>query len=57
MRIKITGYFTPEDHETDPTDSTGLTSEAYDNLIAGFGTHEPLRLTDLEDLEVVKVED
>jgi hypothetical protein len=52
MRIKITGYFEPEDYEQDPTDRTGLTGEAYDLLIAGLGQKPPLSLTDLEDLEV-----
>jgi hypothetical protein len=51
MRIKITGYFEPEDEETDPNDSTGLTSEAYDNLIAGENGY-PLKLSDLDDVEV-----
>jgi hypothetical protein len=51
MRIKVTGYFEPEDHELDAADPTGLTSEAYDRLITGEDGRS-LSLMDLEDLEV-----
>lgn len=50
-RIKVTGYFTPDAGEADPTDRTGLTGEAYLGLVANeYGGG--LRLADLEDVEV-----
>lgn len=51
MRIKITGYIEPEDDETDVNSPDGLTSAAYDDLIAGL-SGRPLQVSDLEDVEV-----
>ncbi|AMM44268.1 hypothetical protein BJD78_gp98 [Arthrobacter phage KellEzio] len=50
-RIKITGYFTPEPEEADLFSPTGLTEEAYLNLISGEDG-KPLDLTDLTEVEV-----
>jgi hypothetical protein len=47
MRIKVTGYFTPEPDEPDEVDTddpTGLTSEAYETL------SDSLQLSDLEEV-------
>lgn len=53
MRIKITGYYEPEDDQTDENSPDGLTSAAYDDLIAGL-SGRALRVSDLEDVEVEK---
>jgi hypothetical protein len=50
-RIRITGYYSPSASESDTTDRTGLTAEAYDSLITGEDG-AGLAVADLEDLEV-----
>ena len=36
MRIKVTGYFEPEDDEIDEDDDTGLTEEAFERYTDAF---------------------
>ena len=53
-RIKVTGYVDTDDlnsGDVDLTDGTGLSSEGFDNLIAGENGR-PLKLTDLDDIQV-----
>lgn len=50
-RIRVTGYYTPTDDEADPASRTGLTDEAYLDLIADE-YDMGLKVAGLEDLEV-----
>lgn len=55
-RLKITGYIDTDDlgpGDVDLDHPTGLSSEGYDNLITGENGI-PLKLTDLEDVEIEK---
>lgn len=52
-RIKVTGYFETEGDEADDSSPTGLSEEAYLEMISGE-TGRPLKLTDLDDVTVEK---
>jgi hypothetical protein len=54
VRIRVTGYFTPEPDEEDPSSPTGVTEEAYDRLFNGDGG-PPLSVIDLEELDIKAV--
>jgi hypothetical protein len=50
-RIKVSGYITTEDDQHDPDSPTGLTEDAYMDLISdenGTG----LKVADLDEVEV-----
>lgn len=54
-RIRVTGYITPrylEPGDTQPLDSTGLSVQGWEGLIADRGGRG-LLLADLEDVSVV----
>lgn len=58
-RIKIVGYYDVEnldDAHTDTEDQTGLSSDGYDELIAG-NEGRALSVSDLEDVDVTLVEE
>jgi hypothetical protein len=46
MKVKVVGYYTPDEDEQDPKDKTGLTSEAYEHLM----------MNDLINLEIETIE-
>lgn len=46
MRVKVTGYFTPDEEDVDETSPTGLTE-------AGFEALDNVMLGDLEGLRAV----
>jgi hypothetical protein len=50
MRVKVTAFIDAEDDEVDPTDSTGLTGEAYDRFMEG------LMALGLDDINIEKAE-
>lgn len=56
-RIKVIGYVAVDDLPDgvhDPEHATGLTSDGYDDLVAGEnGKHKALGLDDLEDIDLV----
>lgn len=55
--MKITGYLDVEPGDEDPTDSTGVTNEFYEQL-AGISSDRPeISIGNLEDLEVKPVKD
>lgn len=58
-RIKVTGYFTPDESESEPAETsggTGLTEEAHVSLIVDeYGTG--LKIADLENVELEIVEE
>ncbi len=56
VRIKVTGYYEPDDAEIDTTGPTGLTEEAYlTRIVDEYGTG--IKVADLTDTEIEWEED
>lgn len=54
MRLKITGYYSPEPEEIDEDATIGITAEA-DSVLFGDERGTGLKVADLEDIEVERV--
>ena len=51
MKIKVVGYYTPDEEEQDPNDKTGLTAEAYEDLMIDLVSLEIESITQARNIE------